>query len=283
MSQRRCSAIAWVVAMIHVSLYLVHGSQASRSQIVRQLSHVVSYPTGSKKLSVDAAQQLPSSPSGHYQGRRQMWSCRNQSLSPSSTKFYIKSLEIIMESPWVPQLKNILANMNYLNKNSTSVHSRHVTGPRRQVTVVFGDAKYALSLLNWLVSALVRTTPPLENTIVISIDTELQTLLRSKEITSVYVDPETITCGKIHRKISRVWIARCAVYQLLNHWGYDIMAYDSDAIVLKNLQSILADYSDSDVIGSAGFYPRDLGAKWGQTLCMGVVLFKSNRKTSKGA
>ena len=110
---------------------------------------------------------------------------------------------------------------------------------------------------------------------------DLHLLLHSKGLPSVYVDPETITCGKVHRKISRIWIARCAVYRLLAHWGYDVMAYDSDAIVLKNLQDILAAYPDSDVIGSSGFYPRDLGAKWGQTLCMGVALFRSTRKTGE--
>jgi hypothetical protein len=175
---------------------------------------------------------------------------------------------MIMQTPWAPKLHDVVANMDF-------------QPARKQVTVVFGDAKYVLSLLNWLVSALVTTTPPLKNIIIISLDEELHALLEKKDIRSVHVNPETVTCGQIKRKVSQVWITRCVVYQLLNHWGYDVMAYDTDAIVLRNLQDVLDTFGESDIIGSAGSYPFNLGAKWGQTLCMGVVLFKSTRKTGR--
>lgn len=195
--------------------------------------------------------------------------CRSLS-KPSS--YYIKRLDVIKQSPWVFRLRNVLTEMKFQRKRMDA---------HQQVTIVFGDADYALSLLNWLVSALVRTSPPLKNVIVISIDEGLQALLDRKEIRSVLVNPETITCGVVRRKISRIWVARCAVYRLLNHWGYDVMAYDTDSIVFRNLQDILDAYPESDIVGSAGYYPFELGAKWGQTLCLGVVLFRSTRNTGE--
>ena len=209
------------------------------------------------------------SPIVYNQKRSGLSSCLDQRTSKAT----IKPLEMLMQAPWISKLQDILANMTF----SGSVDLQQ---PHRQVTVVFGDAKqYALGLLNWLVSALVMTSPPLTNIIVISLDEELQALLDNKDIASVHVKPETVTCGQIKRKLSRIWITRYAVYMLLNHWGYDVMAYDTDAIVLRNLQDILNTFGESDIIGSAGGYPRNLTIKWGQTLCMGVVLFKSTRKT----
>lgn len=181
-----------------------------------------------------------------------------------------------MQMPWALKLHDVLANMTFLDQGKSGFQQT-----RKQVTVVFGDVNYASSLFNWLVSALVVTSPPLRNIVVVSLDEELQALLDRKDITSVHVNPEAITSGQIKRKVSQIWITRCVVYRLLNYWGYDVMAYDTDAIVLRNLQDVLDMFGESDVIGSAGGYPFNLGAMWGQTLCMGVVFFKSTRKTGR--
>ena len=197
----------------------------------------------------------------------------------------IKPIEVIMDSHWASKLLDTLRKMNFQDKNSINtdltMDSQLRTSLHKQVTIVVSDIKYVLSLLNWLVAALVRTSPPIENVIVISFDKALQALMDKKGIRSVYVNPGTITCGQFQSKTSRVWVARCAIYRLLNHWGYDVVAYDIDAIVLKNLQNILDTYPASDVVASSGFYPFKFGAKWGQTLCMGVVLFRSTRKTGE--
>lgn len=213
-----------------------------------------------------------------YGQNRSLSLCRRLSISTPSPQTYLKPLRMILRSQWVPTLKEMLQRMKF---HSNLTDSKEQIGLRKQVTVVFGDAKYTLSLLNWLVSALVRTSPPLENIIVISVDGMLQELLDKKNITSVYVNPDTITCVPVRQKMSRIWITRCAIYRLLNHWGYDVMAYDTDAIVLKNVQDILDSYHESDVIGSTGTYPFELGVKWGHTLCMGVVLFRSTTKTGE--
>ena len=260
----RLSSVVYMVVFLHVWSYCTSASGTSNAE-PRLAS------PGSNLLATSPSSTSSISTSTLY-GQN-----RTRSLSCSDRRTSIKSLEMIMQTPWAPKLQDVLANMTFQIK-SGSVDFQQ---PRKQVIVVFGDAKYALSLLNWLVSALIVTSPPLKNIIVISLDEELQALLNKKNITSVYVNPDTITCGQIKRKVSQVWITRCIVYQLLNHWEYDVMAYDTDAIVLRNLQGILDTFGGSDIVGSAGGYPFNLGAKWGQTLCMGVVLFKSTKNTGR--
>lgn len=185
-------------------------------------------------------------------------------------------LETAVQTLWASKLQDILAKrMTFQSKFA----STDIQQQSKQVTVVFGDAKYASSLFNWLVSALVVANPPLRNIIIISLDKELQALLDAKDIPSVHVIPESVTYRQVKRKTSQIWITRIVVYRLLNHWGYDVMAYDSDAIILRNMQDVLDTFSESDIIGSAGSYPFNLGTKWGQTICMGAALFKSTRKT----
>ena len=260
----RLSSIVYMVVFLHVWSYCTSASGTNSAEPRLAIP-------GSNLLATSPSSTSSISASTVYDQNRT--SCSDRRTSKTT----IKSLEMIMQTPWAPKLQDVLANMTFQIK-SGSVDFQQ---PRKQVTVVFGDAKYVSSLLNWLVSALVITSPPLKNIIVISLDEELQALLSKKNITSVYVNPETITCGQIKRKVSQVWITRCVVYWLLNHWEYDVMAYDTDAIVLRNLQNILDTFGESDIIGSAGGYPFNLGAKWGQTLCMGVVLFKSTRNTGR--
>ena len=193
----------------------------------------------------------------------------------------MKSYQSIMGASWVFSLQSLLNKMNKHQASfagtSTSIW-KHVP-PQNQVTVVVGNTNYTLSLLNWLVSAFIKTTPPLENVIVVCLDKMLYMLLNKKEIPSVFVDPETIIRGRMQTRSSHIWITRCAVYRLLNQWGYDVITYDTDAIVLKNLQPILDAHLDSDIVASSGIYPFQLGVRWGLTLCMGVILIRSTSNT----
>ena len=193
----------------------------------------------------------------------------------------VKSLSSIMKSPWVSMLRNLLNKKFELSTPNVNSTSQQQVPPRKQITVIVSNTNYTLSLLNWLVAALIKTSPPLENVIVVSLDGTLQALLERKEITSVYINPETVTNGEMETKTSHIWITRCVVYRLLNHWGYDVMAYDTDAIVLKNLQPILDAHPKSDIVASAGSYPFQLGHKWGLTLCMGVILIKNTTNTGE--
>ena len=195
----------------------------------------------------------------------------------------VKPYESIMAASWVTVLRAVLNRMNStykLHATQQQQQQEHISA-RNQITVVVSNTNYTLSLLNWLVSALIKTTPPLHNVIVISLDKTLYSLLERKQLQSVYVNPETIINGPMHTSSSHIWITRCTVYRLLNHWGYDVMAYDTDAIVLRNLQPILDAHTESDVVASSGTYPFQLGRKWGLTLCMGVILIRSTRNTGE--
>ena len=152
----------------------------------------------------------------------------------------------------------------------------------KQITVVEATYDFLPVLLNWLISACVKTQPPLENILVVALDEKLHGFLQPfRDVHSVYVNPwSVIKSGtKIRSKFSHIWVARLCVFRLLNHWGFDVVHYDADAIVLKNLQPIFDEYRDTDIIGSIGKYPFDLGREWGQTLCMGMALLRSNERT----
>lgn len=278
---RMLSTIIYVVVLFFV-LYTwfshipISSTNLQPTKSLRSRSFQPSGPESSRSLdAISDAALWPTSPSSSEPNGTGNVTCANLNLSSS---VYIKPLEMIMESQWVPRLQDILTKMEFQDTSNSQWHFV----PRKQVTVVVSDVKYAPSLLNWLVAAQVKTSPPIENIIVISFDKTLQALMDKKEIRSVYVNPDTVTCGQVRRRTSRIWIARCVIFRLLNHWGYDVMVYDTDAIVLRNLQDILNAHAESDIVGSAGQYPFPLGAKWGQTLCMGTVLFRSTRKTGEG-
>ena len=172
----------------------------------------------------------------------------------------------VLKAPWVTSLKHLL---------------KRYSG--KQINIVTCDAKFQTSLLNWLISALVRAEPPLDVVVVLSFDKKLQELLESRGIPSVYVDRLTVMLlkAKMKTKNSHIWVIRNTVYRLINYWGYDIAMYDTDAIVMTNPQSVFDAHGDSDIIGSAGTYPFQLGRKWGLTFCMGVTLFRHTPRTGK--
>ena len=160
----------------------------------------------------------------------------------------------------------------------------------RQITVVEATYDFLPVLLNWLISARVNTQPPLQNILVLAFDRKLHRFLQPfRHVHSVYVNPWSVIKSRFSEdkkykkrrmsEFTHIWVARLCVFRLLNHWGFDVVHYDADAIVLKNLQPIFDEYRDTDIIGSIGRYPVNLGRKWGQTLCMGMVLLRSNERT----
>lgn len=177
----------------------------------------------------------------------------------------IRPLNEILDSEWVTELRE------YLN----GIETRHIS-------LCLGDSRYMESVVNWLISALVVTQPPLENVLVVAIDTELYELLHHHTIDSVFIDPQTILQEGLDLPTnnSHVWITRMVLFRLLNYWGYTVATYDSDAIPVKNPQVLFAESNDSDLIGSEGVYPFDLHREWrSPTFCMGVALFRPSERT----
>lgn len=178
----------------------------------------------------------------------------------------VRPLPEVLSAPWVERLQAFLSSLD-----------------SKQVNIVVADSKFLPNVINWLISALIKAIPPLENILVIALDRDLHTFLHNKGLVSLYVDPHTVIQPRapLHTNFSHIWITRCTIFRLLNHWGYDVITYDTDAVVLKNLQPLFDEHRSSDVIGSSGTYPFELHRVWGQTFCMGVALFRSTKHTGK--
>ena len=170
----------------------------------------------------------------------------------------LRSTEEILSSEWVGNLTQMLGEPK----------------AGKQVSVVFATYSYLKSVLNWLIAAQVRLEPPLTDVIVFCLDKRIFEFLSKREIPSIYIDPQAVVKeDKSRTRFSHIWITRLVVYRLINYFGHDVMAIDSDAIVLRNPLELLELYKSSDIIGSAGIYPEGLGHAWGFTICMGVALF----------
>ena len=80
----------------------------------------------------------------------------------------------------------------------------------------------------------------------------------------------------------QIHIVRLTFFRLINHWGYDIVMYDSDAVVLKNPQLLFEANAGVELVGSAGKGPESIGRVWGRTICTGVLLMRSSPYLGEG-
>ena len=62
----------------------------------------------------------------------------------------------------------------------------------------------------------------------------------------------------------------------MSHWNYDVVMYDSDAVVLRNPQPLFDASPGVELIGSSGKGPQSIGNVWGRTICTGVLLMRSS-------
>lgn len=172
----------------------------------------------------------------------------------------------LLRSKWVIQLQDFLKTVD-----------------GKQVSIVTSSIEHTDILFNWLISAYLVADPPLKNVLVLTLDESLHDLAESHGFASLYVGPEIVIDpkAKITRVFSQVHIVRLAVVRLVNHYGYDVVNYDCDAILLKNPQSIFDGHKDSEMIGTFGKGPSQLFAKWGVTLNTGVMLLRSGAKLGK--
>ena len=178
---------------------------------------------------------------------------------------YTNPLPTILQSEWVHSLKDYLSTLE--------------TGSK-QVSVVTANWEHEVVLLNWLISAFLVASPPVENVLVLSLSRKLYEMLKSKNIPVIFIDPTTIIRSSathfVRTAFSQVHIVRLSLFRLLNHWGYDVVMYDSDAIPLKNPQPLFNKYPMASLIGSAGKGPESIKSVWGRTICTGVLLLRSS-------
>ena len=180
-------------------------------------------------------------------------------------------LDRMLHTGWLQALKEFLHTL------------KPDSGP---VTIVSSDYKYSEVLLNWLISALVQVDRPLSNVLVLSLDSSLHALLQGKGFACIHVPPEQllqpalIAKLKYHVAFTQVHILRLTVMRLVNHWGFDVANYDTDAIIMKNPEPLYYhQYKSSDFIGSYGHFPQEMQREWGIAVCIGVVMTKSSKQT----
>ena len=149
-----------------------------------------------------------------------------------------------------------------------------------QVSLVTASIEHQDVLLNWLISANLVATPPLQNVLVLTLDESLHQTISSRGLASLYVSETMVISPRAHvtRRFSQVHVVRLSVIRLMLHYGFTVINYDCDAIVLRNPQPIFDGHPDADVIGTFGKGPNSLFLKWGVTLNTGVMLMRSNAK-----
>ena len=168
----------------------------------------------------------------------------------------------ILSSKWVDQLKDYLR----------SIH------PARSLTITVATQSFIPNLLNWLIAVHTLIQPPLEQVLVLGFDKGVHTLLSARNIPCVYVPYSSVLKGN-HKGVSTVWMTRLAVMRLLNHWGYDVLQLDNDAVPLKNPHLLFDGYSDYDLVGTLGELQFELDHVI--TLCMGAALLRGTEKMGK--
>lgn len=164
----------------------------------------------------------------------------------------------------------------------------HTVSPNSLVSIVAADSTLKDMLINWLVSAVVRSNHRLSQTLVLSLDQPLYQTLTEHGINTVYMDPKELlghdissnSNAKRGKMFKMAMISKVTVMRLMNHWGYDVASYDIDAIILKNPEQLYyLEFKSSDMIGSRGTYPSKVRKLFGVTLCAGAFMIKSTPKT----
>ena len=179
---------------------------------------------------------------------------------------YSKPDSVLLRSSWVRSLKDYL---------------KTVKG--NQISLVTSTEEHTDVLINWLISAYLIARPPLDNVLVLSMGRSLHDLLESHGFSSLYVSADMVTSPRanITRVFSQVHIVRLNVVRLINHFGFDVVNYDCDAILLKNPQRLFDARRDLDLMGTFGKGPIHLFQKWGVTLNTGVMLLRANPQIGK--
>lgn len=171
----------------------------------------------------------------------------------------LKDVEKIASTRWVQDLASIMA-----------------TWPNnRTVLVVSGNTKFQQPLLNWIISAVLKANVSLDCILILAADEMLYKLLKERRIGSIFVPPSSLYDSKSIQLSTHQLItySRFAVVRLLNHWGFTVAHYDSDALILRDAQQIFEKYLLSSIVASRGAGPK--------TLCAGAILFRNNRQMGK--
>ena len=159
--------------------------------------------------------------------------------------------------------------------------------PSEPVITVCADTSFIDGLLNWLISALVLQKHPPKNILIVTNQAKVCSFLSAHKVPvgCLKLFSKSVLNGagmkqvKGH-KFSQLLVIRMSVMRILNHFGYDVLNMDTDAIMLKNIIPVFELNRDSDVVGTfGGHLPKQIFYKWGLVLCMGTILIRSTPAT----
>lgn len=171
----------------------------------------------------------------------------------------LKNLKKIVTTKWVLDLASIMTKwpMN------------------RTVILMSGNSEFQKPLLNWMISAVLKANVSLKRIIIIAADKKLYRFLQERNIGSIFVPPTSIYDSRKIKLSTHLLIcySRFAVVRLLNHWGFTVANFDSDALILRDMQEIFDEHPASTIVASRG-------AK-STLLCAGGILFRSTRQMGK--
>ena len=170
----------------------------------------------------------------------------------------LKDVNKIAKTGWVKQLAVIME-----------------TWPdNRTVFMVTANTRYLSSLLNWLISAVLKAHTPLNQILVISMDQNIHQLLQKRTISSVHVQPRSLFHNS--SRFGSVMFTRLAIIRLLNHWGFTVAHFDSDALLLRDARPLFERYKSSSIVGQSG---RFTIGRQRIRVCMGAVMTRGNQHT----
>lgn len=151
----------------------------------------------------------------------------------------------------------------------------------RPLALITSNYKYVDVLLNWLISATIRSAIPLDSIVILSLDTRIHDLLTNRGIPSILTIPSELIKPDIvfNKTFDQIMMVRLTAMRIVSHFGFDVVMYDTDAIILKDPQPLYDRLYSDDIIGSVGRIPYDLLDEWGITICIGVVLVRSSHLT----
>lgn len=208
----------------------------------------------------------PRGEAGEVEGReRDQFAIREPFSLPFPEESY--SVPTILTRPWVQQLKDFLKTVN----------------PQDQlVNMIVANYDYQDVVINWLVSARLKASPPLENILVVALDLPLTQFLEERGFANILLEPHTLL-ERIPETYAKFQIHRCGaaparltVLRFINHWGFDVANYDPDAIMLKNMKPLYGAMPEVDLFGGYGEWPVVFSARWGTALCVGSWMLRAS-------
>ena len=150
----------------------------------------------------------------------------------------------------------------------------------KQLTLLICSKSYLEVLVNWLAQAVLHAHYPADGILIIAFDSFTHHVMHHKGIHSVFISVDAVFNSKVNGIANRIWMTRLTVIRLLNHWNYNVLAFDTDALMLKNVQPLLDKFSTSDIVASSGTFPVECYNKWkAPTMCMGAIFYKSSPAT----